>query len=160
MFGIVPAFNNNEVSTKENSFNSLFDMFNEPFFSDSFAPLQNTMKSFKVDVKDTGDAYELTAELPGVKKEDISLDYENGYLTVKAVLNADNNAPENQGDVKDAKDGGKYVRRERYYGTVQRSFYIDNVDKANSKAEYNDGILKVTLPKLAKKDSSTQIDIA
>lgn len=153
MFGLVPFINNKSLA-QDNNFNSLFDIFNEPFFSNfdkNFAPLKG-LDSFKVDVKDTGSAYELTAELPGVKKEDINLDYENGYLTIKAVMNQQ---VDNQND----ETAHKYVCRERYYGSVQRSFYVDEIDKANSSAEYKDGILKITLPKLTKEVVNTQINI-
>ena len=94
-----------------------------------------------MDVKDTGDAYELTAELPGMKKEDISLSYENSYLTIEAKK-------EEQKDEKD--DGGNYIRRERSTGSVSRSFYIDGIDEANIGAEFKDGVLKIDLPKQTK----------
>ncbi len=169
MFGLVPFGNLVKNDVKDNSgFNSLLDVFDEPFFNNLFAPVNQAVKSFKVDVKDTGDAYELTAELPGVKKEDISLNYDNGYLTIKTVEAKnveDTSTKTDDKDAKDTKDAKaadepKYVRRERYFGSKERSFYIDNIDEANTKAEYKDGILKVVLPKATKKEASTKIDIA
>ena len=74
MFGLVPFAKN--LAKKDNDFNTLFDIFDEPFFNGAFTPAASAMKSFKVDVKDLGSAYELTAELPGIKKENISLSYE------------------------------------------------------------------------------------
>ena len=68
MFGLIPTFTNN-LATNDNSFKSIFDVFNEPFFQNAFAPVNSMFNAFKVDVKDTDNAYELTAELPGVKKE-------------------------------------------------------------------------------------------
>ena len=148
MFGLVPFMFNRPANTEENTFPSVFDVFNDPFFKNAFAPMQN-MNSFKVDIKDTGDNYELTAELPGTKKEDIQLDYKNDYLTIKAVTNkeADNSDPQHN-----------YICKERYYGTMQRSFYVGQIDKENAKAEYTDGILKITLPKTTI-SSSSQINI-
>ena len=105
--------------------------------------------AFKVDVKDTDNAYELTAELPGVKKENIALDYQNGYLTIKATMQNEQNQNEEN----------NYIHQERYYGTMQRSFYVGQIDKANAKAEYTDGVLKMTLPKLQPQSTTTQIDI-
>ncbi|WP_303691460.1 Hsp20/alpha crystallin family protein [Megamonas hypermegale] len=149
MFGLVPFMFNNPANREENTFPSVFDVFNEPFFQNAFAPMQN-MNGFKVDVKDTGDSYELTAELPGTKKEDIQLDYQNDYLTIKAVMNKEQN---------NSDEAHNYICKERYYGTVQRSFYVGQIDKANAKAEYTDGVLKITLPKLNNVSSSSQIDI-
>ena len=68
MFGLIPTFTNN-LASRDNSFKSIFDVFNEPFFQNAFAPVNSMFNAFKVDVKDTDNAYELTAELPGVKKE-------------------------------------------------------------------------------------------
>lgn len=152
MFGLVP-FAKNSINKKDDGFGRLFDLFNEPFFNSAIAPMQTAMSgfaSFKVDVKDLGDTYELAAELPGVKKEDISLSYDNGYLTIQA----------NTKDDKEEKaDDGKYIRRERRCGTMSRSFYIDNIDDSQAKAEFNDGILTIKLPKLAPKDTAKQINI-
>ena len=150
MFGLVPFAKN--ISNKDDDFNSLFDVFNEPFFHNALSPF-STAKSFKVDVKDLGSAYELTAELPGIKKENISLSYENTYLTIKVA-----NKEEKTVDDKE-KQSEKYLRRERYYGEMQRSFYIDDIDEANVKAAYKDGILTVTLPKAVKKETATAINI-
>ena len=144
MFGLVPFAKN--ISNKDDDFNSLFDVFNEPFFHNALSPF-STAKSFKVDVKDLGSAYELTAELPGIKKENISLSYENSYLTIKVANKEEKTVDE------------KYLRRERYYGEMQRSFYIDDIDEANVKAAYKDGILTVTLPKAVKKETATAINI-
>ena len=150
MFGLVPFAKN--ISNKDDDFNSLFDVFNEPFFHNALSPF-STAKSFKVDVKDLGSAYELTAELPGIKKENISLSYENSYLTIKVA-----NKEEKTVDDKE-KQSEKYLRRERYYGEMQRSFYIDDIDEANVKAAYKHGILTVTLPKAVKKETATAINI-
>lgn len=151
MFGLVPFMHNNLSNANSNK--SLFDVFDEPFFQNAFAPLKNT--TFKVDVKDTGDAYEFKADLPGVKKENINVDYNNGYLTIKTqeekVAQPEKAASEKSSD--------KYLRRERYFGSMQRSFYIDDVDKDNIKAEYKDGVLTVMLPKATKQPVNTAIKI-
>ena len=161
MFGLVP-FTTSKNTDKDNGFMSLFDAFNEPFFTNTFAPVQQAVKSFKVDVKDNGDAYELTAELPGVKKENISLNYDNGYLTISTKVEKNVNAApaEGKADDKAAKAEGKYVRRERYTGEMSRSFYIDGIDEKNTKAAYKDGILTVNMPKAKEPEGATNIDIA
>ncbi len=141
MFGLVPFGTRKDMARKDNEYHTLFDVFNEPFFHDDFmAPFAGWKSdSFRVDVKDTGEGYELTADLPGMKKEDISLSYENSYLTISA----------NQQSEEESKDeAGNYIRRERRMGSVSRSFYIDNIDESKVSAEFRDGVLKVELPKL------------
>ena len=132
MFGLVP-FNNKRTLAKEDGFQSLFDIFNEPFFNDF--PAMSVGK-FKVDVKDKGSEYELTAELPGVNKEDIALNYNNGYLTISAQKNESKN-----------EEKENYIRRERHSGSLSRSFYIDDIDESKIAAEFNNGVLKIDLPK-------------
>lgn len=147
MFGLVPFAKN--IAKSDDDFNKLFDVFNEPFFHEPFAKMNSYVKSFKVDVKDTDKAYELTAELPGITKENISLDYNKGYLTIKTTTTKST----------EEKPQEKYIRRERYVGEMQRSFYIDDIDEKNIKASYQDGILTVVLPKITKEEATTQINI-
>ncbi len=143
MFGLVPFAARKDLARREDPFTQIFDVFNEPFFHSGLAPFASDWgaQSFRVDVKDTGEAYELTAELPGMKKEDVSLSYENSYLTIEAKKE----------EPKDEKDeGGNYIRRERSTGSMSRSFYIDGIDETKASAEFKDGVLKVDLPKRAK----------
>lgn len=145
MFGLVPFAMNNGLVKEGSLFNRLWDAFDTPF-----ADVNNL--GFKVDVKDKGEAYELTADLPGLKKEDISLSYDNNYLTLSAHREENN-------DQKD--DSGNYIRRERSSGQMSRSFYLTGVDNENAKAEFKDGVLKVDLPKLHNQiDVSHQIPIS
>ena len=97
----------------------------------------------KTDVKDAGDHYELEMEMPGVEKENIKAELKDGYLTVTAQQNTN----------KDEKDKeGNYIRRERYAGTLSRSFYVgDAVSEEDIHAKYEDGILKLSVPKKAPK---------
>lgn len=141
MFGLVPFGTRNDLAKRDDALDRLFDIFREPFFSGG-APLRDWggMAAFKVDVKDDGEAYELTADLPGMKKEDISLCYENSYLTIAA-------RQEEKKEEQDEK--GRYIRRERSLGSMSRSFYIDDIDEAKISAEFQDGVLKVVLPKAA-----------
>ena len=150
MFGLVPFAARKDLARREDPFTQMFDVFKEPFFQSALSPNWGA-DAFRVDVKEKGDAYELTAELPGVKKEDIRLAYENSYLTIEAKR-------EEQKDEKD--DSGNYIRRERSTGSVSRSFYIDGIDEAKIDAEFKDGVLKVDLPKQTKTaEVSRQISI-
>ena len=115
----------------------------------------SVMGSFRTDVIDTGDSYELEAELPGFKKEDIKLDVENDILTINAEHSYDSkDAEKSEGDKTEKSDKSKrsYVKRERYYGSYSRSFDISGIDCANIKAAYKDGVLTLTLPKQKKEE--------
>lgn len=110
------------------------------FFEDPFKSLDyNTAGLMTTDVKDTKDGYEMTMNLPGVKKEDIQAELKDGYLTINAVSNSN----------KDEKDkDGKYIRKERYSGSCSRSFYVgDAVTQDDVKAKFENGVLTLEVPK-------------
>ena len=156
MFGLVPFMARKNLQRGNDSFQDgmqrVFDIFNDPFFSDMMTTAGNIGGSnFKVDVKDNGNAFELIADLPGLSKENISLNYENNYLTIATKV-------ESGTDEKD--DKGNYIHRERRSGSMSRSFYIDNIDEKKISAEFKDGILKIEMPKLAEETpKATQIEI-
>lgn len=101
---------------------------------------QNVMKT---DVKETDNGYELDIDLPGFKKDEVSAQLEDGYLKIEAAKNVNN-------DEKD--DNGKYIRRERYAGAMSRSFYIgEGVAQEEIHAKFEDGILKLSIPKVEAK---------
>lgn len=126
---------------------NLFDDFMDfPFERDFFrgAPSRRTSSQplMKTDVKELDGSYELDIDLPGYKKEDVSAKLENGYLTISASTNKNN-------DEKD-KDG-RYIRRERYTGQCSRSFYVGSqVTQDQIKAKFENGILKLSIPKVEK----------
>lgn len=97
----------------------------------------------KTDVKDTEHGYELTMNLPGIKKENVRAELKDGYLTIHVTSNSEN----------DEKDScGKYIRRERYMGSCSRSFYIgEEVTQEDIKAKFEDGTLKLLIPKKEEK---------
>ncbi len=95
--------------------------------------------AMRTDVKEIGDDYELDIELPGFKKENVNIQLKDGYLTIDASNTADNK--ENSND-------GKYVRRERFCGSVSRSFYVgEDLSQDNIHAKFEDGVLKLTFPR-------------
>ncbi len=127
---------------------NLFD----DFFSDPFAMITSSERNplygkhgkniMKTDVRETENSYELDIDLPGFKKEDVSLKLDSGYLTISASKGLEK-------DEKEKKDG-KYIRRERYEGQCSRSFYVgDSVQAKDVSARFEDGILKVSVPKTA-----------
>ena len=116
----------------KNEFDLLGEMFADPFFT------EHESKIMKTDIKEKTDKYLIGIELPGYQKENIKIDVEDGYLTVHAEINSDN----------EEKEEGKFVRRERYVGSCSRSFYVGNEVKSEDiKASYKNGILKIEVPK-------------
>ena len=114
------------------------DVFEDDFFGDN---LKKQSSFGKTDIKELKDNYLLEIELPGFNKEDIKAEINNGYLIVTAAHNEN----------KDEKDKeGNYIRRERYAGSMCRSFYVgDAVSEEDIHAKYEDGILKLSVPKKA-----------
>ena len=97
----------------------------------------------KTDVKETDNSYELDMDMPGFEKEDIRAELKNGYLTVSASSHKNNDEKDND---------GKYIRRERYSGSCSRSFYVgEDVKQEDIKAKFENGILKVSIPKKEEK---------
>ena len=127
------------------------DFFNFPFYDDK-AERRAEKKLYghhahnlmKTDIKEKKDGYELEMDLPGFKKDEIQASVENGYLTIRAAKGLDEDEKE--------KETGKYIRRERYAGSCQRSFYIgEGVRQEDIKASFKHGILKLDIPKVDKK---------
>ena len=100
---------------------------------------KNAKNIMKTDIRENDEGYELDIDLPGFKKDEITIDLDNGYLTISAAKGLDK-------DEQDKK--GKYIRKERYAGAVQRSFYVgDAVTEEDVKAKFEDGILRLSIPK-------------
>ena len=122
---------------------NFFDL--DKLFDDFYAPIRReggAMGNFftpRVDIKENGDHFEITAELPGVKKEDLHLHLEDGILTIEA---------ETKQEDKEEQEG-KVIRQERRYGKYSRSFSLgESVKQEDIEASFEDGILKVTAPKV------------
>ena len=123
----------------ENLFDDFFNDFDEDFFGKK-NPLygKHARNMMKTDVRETDTTYEVDVDLPGFKKEDINVNYENGYLTISTSKGLD----------KDEKDkDGRYIRQERYVGNMTRSFYLGDIPKEDIKAKYEDGVLRLSVPK-------------
>lgn len=124
---------------------NLFDDFMDDAFERNFFGGRNPLYGkhrknlMKTDVKETETGYELDIDLPGFKKDEISAHLEDGYLTVSAAKGVDKDEKDNE---------GRYIRRERYSGSMTRSFYVGNaVTEEDIKAKYEDGILSLSIPK-------------
>ena len=128
----------------ENLFDDFFDF---PFYDDK-AERQIEKKLYghhahnlmKTDIKEKKDSYELIIDLPGFKKDEVKAELNDGYLTISAAKGLDQDEKE--------KETGHYIRRERYAGACQRSFYVgDELSQEDIKASFKHGILKLVIPK-------------
>nr|WP_288452994.1 Hsp20/alpha crystallin family protein [uncultured Anaerostipes sp.] len=118
------------------------DLFNDWF---SFPDIdkkfygKSTDQVMKTDIKEKDNEYEVDIELPGYKKEDVKAELKDGYLTISAAKNVNND---------EKKEDGKYIRKERFSGNVSRSFYVgEDMTQEDIHAKFEDGILKLTVPK-------------
>ena len=128
--------------------NNLFDdFFNFPFYDDKAAHKaerklygHRAANLMRTDIKEKKDSYELIIDLPGFKKEEVSAELNEGYLTIRA-------AKETSGKETTEKDGS-YIRKERYEGSCQRSFYVgEQLKEEDIKGEFKHGVLRLYLPK-------------
>lgn len=121
-------------------------IFGERLFDDFMDfPFRGRMENqmMKTDIKDAGDHFELMMDMPGFKKEDVKAQLKDGMLTIEANTTMSNDEQD---------DNGKYIRRERFTGSCSRSFYVgDNVTQEDIKAKFEDGILKICVPKVEDK---------
>ena len=119
------------------------DFFEFPFYDDKAEKKlygHHAANLMKTDIQEHDDGYTLEMDLPGFKKDEIKVELNNGYMTISAAKGLDE-------DEKDKKSG-KYIRRERYTGSCQRSFYVgEDVTEEDIKAEFKHGILKLFVPK-------------
>ena len=135
---------------------SLFDdmfPFDDSFFTSKKNPLygKNASRVMKTDIKENEGSYELDIALPGFKKDEITAELKDGYLTVSAAKGLD----------KDEKKAGKYIRQERYTGQCSRSFYVgEGVKPKDVSAKFEDGILKIALPKAEQKKLPTATSVS
>ena len=143
MFGLIP-FNDKNLPARD-YFNHLLHGFIE---DDFVSPFGNQANAFRVDLRETESEYIVEADLPGIKKDDVMLRYENQYLTI-AAKREENQQVKNE----------NYVRKERHYGQFQRNIYIDNVLEDKIEAKFNDGVLSGLLPKRDKSLKRQNIEI-
>ena len=103
----------------------------------------------KTDVRETDNSYELDIDLPGFKKDEINVQLDNGYLSISAAKGLDKDEKE--------KETGKFVRQERYAGSMSRSFYVgEDIKQEDIHAKYESGVLRLSIPK--PEERKTQIE--
>ena len=127
---------------RDNLFDDMFDFDDfDKEFNRMMRPLygKHAQNMMKTDVRETDNSYELDIDLPGFKKDEISVQLDNGYLSISASKGLDKDE-ENK--------NGKYIRRERYAGAMNRTFYVGSqLTQQDIQAKFEDGILKISVPK-------------
>lgn len=116
---------------------------------DDFIPTKRDV-NMKCDIYEKDGDYHIEMDVPGFKKEEISIDVKDGYLTIKAEKNNE----ENESD-----EERNYIRRERSYSKYERSFYLGDLDQDKIDAEFTNGMLKIVVPKKEQVDNSRKIEI-
>lgn len=118
-----------------------FDLFDDFFRGDDFFS-RREQSLMKTDIKEKEDKFIIEMDLPGYEKENINIELKEGYLIVSAKVEKENNSTEKE----------KYVHKERFYGECSRNFYVgEEVTENDIKAEFKNGMLKITIPKKEEK---------
>ncbi len=141
----------NQIFDLDSFFNDFFPSIGTPFLRGKQA---DSLAGMRVDVHETDDAFEIHADLPGIKKEDIDVRLENDVLTVSASKNTE----------KEEKKKGKVVYRERSSGMLSRSFHVNpGTTHSDIQANFVDGVLTLSVPKksaLPEEETSKRIEIS
>ena len=116
---------------------------------DDFMPT-SLDKNMRCDIYEKDGNYHIEVDLPGYDKKDISLEAKDGYLTIKATKS---------NEINDQDESRNYIRRERVYGSYERSFSLGDLDQDNIEASFNNGILSIVVPKHEETESKTYIEI-
>ncbi|MDO9629779.1 MAG: Hsp20 family protein [Acholeplasmataceae bacterium] len=146
MLGLTP-FNRSAVRRSDEK-DDFFDMIDE-FFNNSFYPNRNLRQdTFKIDVKDEGDFYTVEADLPGIKNEEVELNYQDGQLLISINRKEEKKEEKNN-----------YIHRERKLTSMRRAINLGDLVTDQIEAELKDGILNIKAPKAAQIEQKTRIQI-
>lgn len=143
MLRLMPTRKNTELIKSEDIFDRFFDEFFSPLES-----MHSNFNSFKVDVREDDEGYMIEADLPGFNKQDLSITYENNYLTISAKKD----------EIVEEKKA-QFIRRERQFGEFRRTFYIENIDIEQVNAKFDNGILEIKINKVHSPSPRKNIEI-
>lgn len=118
------------------------------FDLDSMFDVFTPNEDMKCDIYEDKENYVIEADMPGMNKKDVNVDYTDGYITLIA-----SKEEKNEESKKD------FIRQERFYGSMERKFYVGDIDESKIEAEFKDGVLKVSFPKENEKKTSKSIEI-
>ncbi len=142
-----------DLINKDGDYFGIFDPLFDEFFDFPVIPQRRKELAdiMKTDVREVGEEYKIDIELPGYKKEDVSMDLENGYLIVSA---------KKEENKEDSVKEHNYIRRERRFGACTRSFYVGDIKEEDIKAKLENGVLTISIPKEVKKlETKKKIEI-
>lgn len=147
MAGLVP-FNKKRDELANTGFEDFYNMLDD-FFTDGWGVKRSLASdTFKIDVKEDEKCFYIEAELPGIKKEEVNIDLDDGRLQITVTR-----------DEKVENEKKNFIHRERRYCSMQRSMFLADADAAQIKAKLENGELKITVPKKEKVDTSVKIDV-
>ena len=149
MVGLVPFNKRNRSLSANSRFDDFYNVLDDFFSSDW--PLKRSLAfdTFKVDVRDNGSEYLIDAEMPGIDKKDIKVEFDDdGKLLISVTK-------DESGEEKE----GKYIHKERRCVSMSRSIYLSDADRNGIKAKLNDGLLRIAVPKDEKIGKSVTIDV-
>lgn len=147
MFGLT-TINNDFAPIKRSRNLSDFHNIIDNFFNDNFLPVDFRNDNFKMDIRENEDSYIIDAELPGVSKDEITIDYFNNQLSIAVKREEEKE-----------ESGDKYLHRERRFSSMQRSVYLPNIEMEDISASFKDGVLEIAAKKQVKKEISSKIEI-
>ena len=134
------------------------NLFNDDWMNFGFPEVEKALygkhasHEMKTDVRETDSGYEVDIDLPGFKKDEINIQLDNGYLSISAAKGLDKDEQDKE---------GKYIRKERYAGSMSRSLYVGNaITQDDIKAKYESGILRLSVPKKAAEEIESAKRIA
>jgi HSP20 family protein len=143
MFGLTPF--NKSLARRDDDLSDFFD----DFFSDRFSPLRSLRRdTFKLDVKDEGKEFVVEAEMPGIKKSEIEIHMNDGYLMIEVTKEETKN-----------EENKNYVHRERIFTKMQRSIHLGDINQDKIEANLKDGILTIKAPKQDQIETKKRIEI-
>ena len=137
MFNIIPYRSNRNMAPR-GFFDEFSNDFFRPFFEEGFGGMMRADRGMKVDVRDEGEKFVLEADMPGVDKDHLTVEVNDGVLTISANY-------EQESEQKN--DDSRYVYRERRVGSMSRSFNVEGIREEDITAAFKDGVLKLELPK-------------
>ena len=147
MFELTP-FNNRSLRNRRSDFVDVFNIMDDFFNNDFFPANSFKYNTFKIDVKDSDTEYLIEAELPGIEKEEVNLDYNDGVLVISVEKNE---------EVKEEKEN--YIHKERRVAAMKRALQLKDVKEEEISAKLENGVLKITLPKSQKANSKVNIQV-
>jgi HSP20 family protein len=152
MFTIAPL-TKNQLTRRNPQFNDMYHLMNSFFNDEFFGPnridsMMSTSQEFGFDIQETENEYILEADVPGVSREEISIEYKDNYMTIEVSSKKES---------EETKD--KYIRRERSQKMYRRSFSLENIVADHITAKLENGVLTINAPKAEKSDSVVKIEV-